>query len=143
MSRYLDYNEPIIPGGSFTWGEYLLLRDWKQLVVPSDAQLKNIIFLFKEIQKLRVELGKPLIITSGIRSLAYTKYLRSIGTPAAVGSAHIDGSAVDIWCPGMTTKALWEFCRKRWPGRMESLAYTKTWVHLDTRQWGKRITFNP
>lgn len=142
---YLDYNSPIIPGGSFDWHEYALLRAYKEPVfaIPTETQINNARFLFTELQKLRVELGKPMYIKSGARTDTYTQYLRSKGIPAALGSAHNEWKAVDISVPNMKTIDLWKFCHDRWPGRMENFSHTPTWCHLDTKQFGQRIRFNP
>lgn len=140
---WLDYQAPIVVGGSFTWAEYALLRAWHALAVPTAPEIEKARFLFTELQKLRQALGKAMVITSGARTAEYTRYLRANGTPAAPKSAHNTWEAVDITVPGMSNKALWEFCHTRWPGRMEQLRYTPTWVHLDTREWGKRLRFVP
>ena len=139
-----DYNSPIITDGNFTWAEYCRLQMWAALAMPTTAQQASIIFLFGELQKIRAALGKPLAISSGIRTDAYTQYLRNRGIPAATRSAHNEGKAVDLKPPaGMTTAQLWDYCAKRWPGRMENLHATPGWVHLDTREWGSRKRFNP
>lgn len=140
----VNLNEPIVKDGNFEWHEYLRLKEWAEFVTPTAEQIKNAVFLFTELQKLRKELGQPLYITSGIRSMAYTKWLRKRGIPAALGSAHLSGQAVDLAPPkGMTTRQFWNWCHKRWPGRMEAFESTPTWVHLDTRDWGKRVRFKP
>ena len=139
----LDPKQAIIPGGSFTWGEYAFVKGFGDMLIPSKAQRDNAVFLFTQLQPLRRELGRPLIITSGARSEAYTLWLKSKGIPAALKSAHNEWRAVDITCPGLDNKALWGWFNSRWPGRMEALAHTPGWVHLDTRQWGQRVRFNP
>jgi uncharacterized protein YcbK (DUF882 family) len=141
--KNLDYNAPIVPGGSFSWGEYALLREWDAFARPTAVQQDNARFLFTQLQPLRERLGHPLIISSGARTGAYTRYLRSRGVPAALQSAHLDWQAVDLQCPGMTTATLWSWLAQHWPGRMENLAATPGWVHLDTRSWGQRLRFNP
>lgn len=142
---YLNYNEPIVPGGNFTWGEYALLRMWNTLAVPSKEERDHAVFLFTHIQKLiRTPLGKGLEVSSGARTLAYAKYLRSIKIPAALGGAHNTWEAVDLEPPaGMTNAEFWAYCDKVWPGRMENLHATPTWVHLDIRNWGMKQRFDP
>jgi uncharacterized protein YcbK (DUF882 family) len=139
----MDYTRPIIPGGSFTWSEYALLQEWNAYARPTEQQRYNAVVLFKEIQKLRAELGKPMVIRSGARTDQYTAYLRSRGIPAALKSAHNDWCAVDLAVPNMRTVDLWRFCDQRWLGRLENFTHTPTWVHLDTRNWGRRERFNP
>lgn len=141
--RYVDYNAPIIPFGDFKWGEYALLRDWGTLAIPSEQQRLNAVRLFTELQPLRQLLNRPLIVTSGARTKQYTQYLRTRGIPAASRSAHLDWQAVDLTCPGMSTLELYNFFNKHWQGRMEHYTATPTWVHIDTRNWGKRQRFMP
>lgn len=139
----LNYRDPIVPGGAFTWAEYARLKSFRRYATPSPQQHDNAIFLFEALEPLRQELGLPLIITSGARTTEYTNYLRQKGIPAARYSAHNDWQAVDLSCPKLSTRELWHFFDKHWLGRMELLLYTPTWVHLDTRQWGQRIRFKP
>lgn len=144
--KYLDYNAPIVPGGNFTWGEYCQLRSWGgALLVPTKKEQDKAIFLFTQVQKLiRTPLGKSLDIASGARSVQYARYLRSINIPAAMQGAHNTWDAVDLEPPlGMSNAEFWKFCDKHWPGRIELLKYTPSWVHLDTWNWGKRQRFAP
>lgn len=143
MSRHLDYNAAVVPGGSFTWGEYARLKDWNVLLIPNEAQRVNAVFLFEKLQAFRRELGRALIITSGARNSHYTQWLRKRGIPAALQSAHLDWQAVDLQCPELSNKTLWHFFDKHWPGRMEYLSATPSWVHLDTRNWGNYERFSP
>lgn len=138
-----NYNEPIIPNGSFLWSEYAYLRLLKKFAIPTQQQLENARFLFSQLQSLRLELGLPLIITSGARTTEYTNLLRSRGIPAARFSAHNSWQGVDLVCPKLSVRELYRFFDKRWLGRMELLEFTPTWVHLDTREWGRGIRFRP
>lgn len=143
--KYLNYNEPIVTGGNFTWGEYATARAWNALFIPSKLEIDKAIFLFTHIQKLiRGPLGKGLDIASGARNVQYAKYLRSMGIPAAMQGAHNDWAAVDLEPPhGMSNAEFWKYCDKVWPGRMELFKYTPSWVHLDIREWGMRKRFAP
>lgn len=145
MSLILKPNQEIVPGCKFTWKDYALLPQWKELASPTSQELENAKFLFTQLYKyIRQPLGKALYISSGARTTAYTKFLRAQGTPAALQSAHNEWKAVDLRPPaGMTNAQFWHWCDARWPGRMENLEATPHWVHLDTREWGKRRRFNP
>lgn len=145
MLVYPDYSQAIVNGGNFTWGEYALLRMWNTLAIPNKQERDHAIFLFTHIQKLiRTPINKPMDIVSGARTVTYAKYLRSIGIPAALKGAHNSWEGVDLEAPsGMSNAEFWRYCDKVWPGRMELLAYTPTWVHLDTRNWGRRERFKP
>lgn len=141
----IDYDDFIVPNGFFKWREYALLREWGKLATPTDAQRNNAILLFRYVRDLiRVPLGEPLTLSSGARTAEYVAYLRSKGIPAALHGAHNDWAAGDFLPPAsMTNAQFWHWCDKRWPGRMEKLESTPKWVHLDTRQWGERVRFNP
>lgn len=141
----IDYTKPIVPNGNFMWWEYCHLRMWNVLAIPTVEERDRAVFLFKVIQELiRDPLGKALTVASGARTTAYTKYLRSVKIYAAQNSAHNSWEGVDLEPPvGMSTQEFWAFCDKRWPGRLENVWATPSWVHLDIRNWGKRERFNP
>lgn len=145
----IDYASSIIPHGHFLWKEYAYLHEFNQYAVPTDQEKQNAIFLFTQIEPIRRELGKETEIRSGCRTPRYTQYLRSLyyqgkmSSLAALNSAHNEWKAVDIFVGDMKVADLWHFCDQRWAGRMELLAYTPTWVHLDTRNWGKHERFKP
>lgn len=139
----IDYSAPIVPGGKFKWGEYAWLPKMQIYAKPNEQQRKNAIQLFTYLQPFREELDEELIITSGARTLEYVQILRARGIPAALKGAHNTWEGVDLTCRAMSTPRLWRWFDERWPGRMELLKYTPSWVHLDTRQWGERVRFAP
>lgn len=143
MALIENYYTPIVIGGSFSWAEYALLQQWNAYAIPTPTQYRAAVELFKHLQPLRKELGKPLIITSGARTPQYTQFLRSQKIPAALQSAHMDWAGVDLTCPGMSNGVLWRWLSARWLGRMEVLSATPTWCHLDTRNWGQKLRFKP
>jgi len=53
--------------------------------------------LVEKLQKLRDALGKPVVVTSGYRTVAYNKRCGGIST-----SHHLTGKAADIKVSGMT-----------------------------------------
>lgn len=53
--------------------------------------------LIEKLQKLRDALGKPVVVTSGYRTVAYNKKCGGIST-----SHHLTGKAADIKVSGMT-----------------------------------------
>lgn len=145
MGVILNPKQEIVAGCHFVWAEYATLREWNKLAQPTEAEYKNAVFLFIHLRDLiRLPLGKPLTISSGARTLPYTHYLKGKGVKAGTQSAHIEWKAVDLYPPeGMTARQFWDWCGARWPGRMENWWATPTWVHLDTRQWGRRVRFDP
>ena len=143
MGFIQDYNQPIIEAGSFTWAEFTYLKGFKSFATPSEQEYQNALFLFSQLEPLRKQLGFPLIISSGVRTASYTRYLRKRGIPAALNSAHNTWQAIDLICPKLSTPKLWSFFDQYWSGRMELLQYTPTWVHIDTRNWGRHQRFVP
>jgi uncharacterized protein YcbK (DUF882 family) len=141
MTLIENYHQPIVLGGSFTWAEFTLMKGFKTYAGPNEEQYNRALFLFQQLQPLRDLLGLPLIITSGVRTPEYTAHLRRKGISAAIKSAHLDWCAVDLVCPSRSSKWLWDFFDVHWLGRMEHWRDTPTWVHLDTRNWGRRQRF--
>lgn len=141
----INGQQKIIKNGSFTWAEYATAKMWGKLLQPTEEQKANAIQLFTYLEgMIRMPWGQPLFIASGARNDAYTQYLRSQNIPAAIHSAHNEWKAVDLYIPRKCTpKEFWDFCKAHWPGRIEHWVATPSWVHLDTREWGKRITFKP
>ena len=119
--------------------KYFTLYEFVKPETTITTQVRgNLIFLAKNLDVIREALKKPIIITSGYRS---PEHNRKVG--GAKFSAHLEGKAADITTPHLTNEELWYFCKRFWRGRIESLEATPTWVHLDTRQWGKKIIFKP
>lgn len=102
--------------------------------------------LMDKADRIRIEWGKPLNCVSGVRCMKHTVQLRARGIPAALGSAHLEGLAMDL-CPVNLEDlpAFTEFCKKnlaRWNLWMEDPMFTTMWVHLDMRKRSTRI-FKP
>ncbi len=129
----------------FKWHEYAILREWNAYAIPTEQQRAAAINLFTRIRDyIRGPIGKPLTINSGARTSEYVAYLRRQGIKAATKGAHLEWAGVDLRAPdGMSNAEFWKFCHAVWPGRMENLSATPHHVHLDTRQWGNRVRFNP
>lgn len=75
--------------------------------------------------------------TSGGRCPNYVLYLQMHGIPAATRSAHISGQAMDLKPRNGLHKEFAAYCQSRLQELdlfMEDPAYTKTWVHLQTRK---------
>lgn len=90
---------------------------------------KNLNTLLQAINKVRQAYGKPMTVTSGLRSQADQQRIN----PAAPKSKHLLGAAVDI--------ADTDGCLKRWINDhmdviadadlyLEDFAHTLTWVHF-------------
>ena len=96
--------------------------------------------------QIRDEWGKALNVTSGMRCKSHTLTLRLRGIPAALGSEHLKGRAVDLAPVDMRDmKEFQDFCIKRletWGVWMEDPFSTPMWVHLDFKKRPLRI-FKP
>jgi len=98
------------------------------------AHQQNLEELLKCVNKLRAEYGKPLIVTSGYRSLQHhIDIYRTKGIPDSqipMGSRHLTGNAVDFADP---TGNLYTWALLNEPG-LEAWgiwceAGTKGWLH--------------
>ena len=98
--------------------------------VPS-ALLSNLKVLAENLQVLRDELGAPLTIRSGYRSISHN---RKIG--GAKNSYHLRAMAADFVCPGFSTSHIFtKILELIKCGKMKAggLHCYETWVHYDTR----------
>lgn len=81
--------------------------------------------LLSKLQALRTRLGKPIVITSGYRSVEHNKKVG--GSP---NSQHLLGKAADIQVSGMTPAQVAAEAEKIGFG---GIGIYKTFVHVDTR----------
>jgi uncharacterized protein YcbK (DUF882 family) len=103
-------------------------KEWRETKLAKLCALLDII---------REAAGSPVTISSGYRS---PEYNRKIG--GARNSQHVQGSAADIQCKGMTAAKLHALVLRLYqegklPG-LGGLGQYPTFVHLDIRQ-GKRL----
>jgi hypothetical protein len=124
-------DQPIIPGGSFTWGE--ATRDATR-IPETQAIVDNIIGLARALQPVRDRIGRPFQINSWYRPPAVN---------AAVGGAsqsqHLFGRAVDVQVQGMSGRQVANMVMLTWPGGVGIYSNIPNIVHLDTgpkRTWG-------
>lgn len=121
----------------------------KRELNPKDLEMgpavaKNFEILFERMNEVRQAYGKPMIVTSGLRSDAKQAELIAQGKSRAVHSKHLAGAACDIldvdgdlaeWCLAnedvLRRIGLW----------CEHPDYTKGWVHFQTMapKSGKRF----
>lgn len=118
--------DPIIPGGSFTWAE--ATKNGSR-IPATQAVVNNILVLAELLERPRQQIGRPFIVTSWYRP----PYInRMVG--GAPYSRHLYGQAVDFYVEGLPARTVasqisW------WPG---GLGAYSGWVHLDTgprRRW--------
>lgn len=101
---------------------------------PTDAIIRsNLQVLCERLNKIRAAWGKPMIVTSGLRSDKQQAELIKAGKSRATKSMHLVGLAADIADPD---GSLAEWCKKNvklleevglW---CEDPEYTKGWVHF-------------
>jgi hypothetical protein len=121
---YLE--QPIIPGGSFTWGE--ATKNGTR-PIPTKRIVDNIMALAKAMEAPRKQLGRPFVITSWYRDPDSNR--RAGG---ATNSMHLYGKAADIQIVGYSQRQA-AIDLAWWPGGLGSYA---GWIHLDTgsrRRW--------
>lgn len=124
-------DQPIIPGGNFTWGE--ATRNATR-IPPTKAIADNIIALARALQPVRNRLGRPFQINS---------WYRPPDVNAAVGGAtrsqHLVGNAADIQVQGMSGRQVANAVMLTWPGGIGIYSNIPNVIHLDLgpkRTWG-------
>jgi len=91
---------------------------------PNIAELANLRRLADVLEKVRELVGRPVVVSSGFRSLPVNRAIGSSDT-----SAHVKGLAADFTVPGMTVKALCLLIRESGI-EYDQLIYEGTWAHL-------------
>lgn len=124
-------DQPIIPGGNFTWGE--ATRDATR-IPPTKAIADNIIALARALQPVRNRIGRPFRVNSWYRPPAVN---------AAVGGAtrsqHLVGNAADLQVQGMSGRQVANAVMLTWPGGIGIYSNIPNIIHLDLgprRTWG-------
>lgn len=92
--------------------------------------------LIDRLEKVRIEVGCPLIVTSAYRCTPYQEYLRNVGvnTVVAKKSTHELGDAADVIPKKGTIKDFEPICAKYF----DSIGLAKNFLHLDTRRGYRR-----
>jgi uncharacterized protein YcbK (DUF882 family) len=67
----------------------------------TEEQVNNLTILIQRVSIIRERYGKPMVVTSGVRDLAYQMKVN----PKAPKSKHLIGAAVDIHDPNGELKA--------------------------------------
>jgi uncharacterized protein YcbK (DUF882 family) len=134
----------------------LTLKELNPKTFPTTPEIdKNLAILLDRLNQVRSAFGKPMICTSGLRSIKdHKRIYEKKGIPEnkiPMKSKHLFGQAADIFDPN---QELQEWCKKNedllktiglW---MESFSATPNWCHFQivpygSYQEGKSIWFNP
>lgn len=125
-------DQPIIAGGSFTWGE----ATHGGSRIPQNADhAKNIVALATQLQKARQQIGKSFRVTSWYRPDPWNR--RAGG---ARRSQHLEGKGIDIVVEGYMGADLARQLVSWWPGGLGIYGGNRRHIlHLDVgpkRKWG-------
>jgi hypothetical protein len=124
-------DQPIIPGGSFTWGE--ATKDATR--IPETVTIaNNIIALARELQRARNQIGVPFIVNSWYRPPAINAAVGGV-----INSQHLTGKAVDVQVPGYSGRRIANAVMLWWQGGVGIYSAIPDIVHLDIgpkRTWG-------
>ena len=106
---------------------------------PASASVEHLISveLIEKLDKVREELGLPIVITSAFRSKEKQEALRKAGYETAKGvSQHELGNAVDL---RTTTNEGMMKLSAILPKYFEAIGIAKSFYHVDTRKDKKRV----
>ncbi|WP_206069826.1 D-Ala-D-Ala carboxypeptidase family metallohydrolase [Nodosilinea sp. P-1105] len=124
-------DQPIIPNGSFTWGE--ATRNATR-IPPTRDIVENILALASALQPVRNRLGRPFQVNS---------WYRPPDVNASVGGApfsqHLSGRAVDVQVQGLNGRQVANAIMLTWPGGIGIYSNMPRVIHLDIgprRTWG-------
>jgi len=124
-------DQPIIPGGSFTWGD--ATRDGTR--IPETVTIvNNIIALARQLQRARNQIGRPVQVNSWYRPPAINAAVGGVSN-----SQHLYGKAADLQVAGYSGRALANAVMLWWPGGVGIYSNLPEVVHLDIgprRVWG-------
>lgn len=124
-------DQPIILGGSFTWGE----ATKEATRIPADVEtVGNIIALAHELQIARNRIGRPFLINSWYRPPAINAAVGGVSN-----SQHLYGRAADIEIPGYSGRRAANAVMAWWRGGIGIYSHMPNLLHLDVgarRTWG-------
>ncbi|MBE9179863.1 DUF882 domain-containing protein [Oculatella sp. LEGE 06141] len=124
-------DQPIIPGGNFTWGE--ATKNGTR-IPETTAIVNNIIALARQLQRARTQIGRPFRVNSWYRPPAVN---RAVG--GASMSQHLYGRAADLEVSGYSGRRVANAVMSWWPGGVGIYSNMPNVVHLDVgsrRTWG-------
>ncbi len=124
-------DQPIIPGGSFTWGE--ATKDGTRIPDSVDI-VDSIVALARQLERARQQIGQPFLVNSWYRPPAINAAVGGVSN-----SQHLYGRAVDLQVNGYSGRRLANAVMLWWPGGVGIYSNLPDVVHLDIgprRVWG-------
>lgn len=117
----------------FTVGE-VTQCDPRRIPKAGSTEEKNILLLARELDKVRLEWGSPIGVTSWYRPPAINAAVGGVSN-----SQHINGSAADIYTLDGRDWEFEKFVSKNWGGALGfGVASGRGFTHVDTRGGGWR-----
>ncbi|MEM9770447.1 MAG: D-Ala-D-Ala carboxypeptidase family metallohydrolase [Cyanobacteria bacterium P01_D01_bin.73] len=125
-------NDPIVPGGNFTWGE--ATKEGNR--IPANSTIsRNIVTMARRMESIRTRLGdRPMRITSWYRPPAVN---RAVG--GARNSTHLYGHGVDFVVDGLSARSAQRILDPWWSG---GLGYGPNFTHVDNRGYRARWNYS-
>ena len=124
---------------NFTMSELLhsdIAKRYNISNIPTGKELDNLLNLIVEcLQPIRDYIGKPMIISSGFRSVRLNTHPNING---AVNSQHTTGQAVDFTIKGMTPKVIIELIKESGVEFDQLINEYNLWVHISYNQGNNR-----
>ena len=103
--------------------------------IPDINSLDNLLeLIFYVLQPLRDKLGKPIIITSGFRSVKVNNLVNGVDN-----SEHLYGQAADFVVNGMTPKQVVEFVKKSGIEFNQCINEYDQWTHISFNKGHNRM----
>lgn len=121
----------------FAWSELLV----NQTDIEKAVYLENILkqALRADIYKMKLFGGRPVRITSGLRSKKYNAELKKRGYNSSPTSKHMTGEALDFVVKGLTPLQVYSLLDAVHEGELEKAL---TWTHMADFPKPKRIDEN-
>jgi hypothetical protein len=124
-------DQPILNGGSFTWGE----ATHEGQRIPTANHYTNIVALATQLEKARKQIGRPFRVTSW-----YCPNPWNARAGGAKRSQHLEGRAADVVVDGLMGRDLGRMVSDWWPGGLGIYPGNRQHIlHLDVgpkRKWG-------
>lgn len=102
---------------------------------PQNLQINPI--LVQALNRVRVELGSPIIVTSGIRCAEHNA---SVGGAAA--SKHLQGIAVDVTCNNVDKLLQLLLAENSLTGIGDGTDLKRPFIHVDVRPSKQRVAWS-